>query len=144
MRRREMEREMRSQATVAIGGAEGPLWWYLGKPNQSSISTHLAFHLPSFLKIFLRRLRCHFGFTGAPLTTYCMLPAQYYRMGPPNPHPTTPHHAQSTNLCTYHLVKASCMDAVRAWPRWSDPVTFGGGKQITNFPLGFGSSTLVR
>ena len=25
------------------------------------------------------------------------------------------------------------MAAVRAWPRWSDPVTFGGGMTMTNF-----------
>mmetsp|Transcript_34107 Transcript_34107/g.77031 ORF Transcript_34107/g.77031 Transcript_34107/m.77031 type:complete len:265 (+) Transcript_34107:2325-3119(+) len=33
-----------------------------------------------------------------------------------------------------HRVKVSSMAAVRAWPRWSDPVTLGGGITMTNRP----------
>lgn len=43
---------------------------------------------------------------------------------------------------THHLVRESWMALVRAWPRWSDPVTLGGGMQIMNMPRGFWSMIL--
>lgn len=46
------------------------------------------------------------------------------------------------SACTYHLVRVSWMELVRAWPKWSDPVTLGGGMQIMNMPRGFGSLIL--
>lgn len=43
---------------------------------------------------------------------------------------------------SYHLVRVSWMALVRAWPRWSDPVTFGGGIHIMKMPRGFCSLIL--
>ena len=56
---------------------------------------------------------------------------------------------KSGNLCfeqmrnsTNHLTRASWMVAVRAWPRWSWPVTFGGGSKTENvFRSDFSRST---
>ena len=39
----------------------------------------------------------------------------------------------------YHLVMQSSTLMVRAWPRWREPVTLGGGMHIMNLPLGLGS-----
>lgn len=44
--------------------------------------------------------------------------------------------------CSYHLVRVSWMALVRAWPRWSDPVTLGGGIHIIKMPRGFWSLIL--
>lgn len=44
--------------------------------------------------------------------------------------------------CSYHRVSVSWMALVRAWPRWSDPVTLGGGIHIMKIPRGFCSPTL--
>jgi len=32
-----------------------------------------------------------------------------------------------------HRLSRSCTATVSAWPRWSEPVTFGGGRQMENF-----------
>ena len=45
---------------------------------------------------------------------------------------------------SYHLVMQSSTALVRAWPRWSDPVTLGGGIHIINKPFGLGSWRLLR
>ena len=45
---------------------------------------------------------------------------------------------------SHHLVIQSSTAFVRAWPRWSDPVTFGGGIHIMNKPRGLGSRRLLR
>ena len=39
--------------------------------------------------------------------------------------------------CNHHLTRASWMVAVKAWPRCSWPVTFGGGKMMENTLPGF-------
>lgn len=44
--------------------------------------------------------------------------------------------------CSYHRVRVSWIALVRAWPRWSDPVTLGGGIHIMKMPRGFWSLIL--
>lgn len=39
----------------------------------------------------------------------------------------------SMNISSIYLVRVSSTAAVRACPKWSDPVTLGGGMTITNF-----------
>jgi hypothetical protein len=38
-------------------------------------------------------------------------------------------------LATHQRVRQSSIAVVRAWPRWSEPVTLGGGITITNFSV---------
>ena len=45
-------------------------------------------------------------------------------------------------LC--HRDSRSCTATVSAWPRWSEPVTFGGGRQIENFGRLSSGSELAR
>lgn len=44
----------------------------------------------------------------------------------------------------HQRARLSWMALVRAWPRWREPVTLGGGTHIMKTPRGLGSATLER